>query len=83
MEIIFRHLSRRLLLCSHRIQEVKNALLGELLSEPTQPIVCVLHCLLLIVHEIASFAVLIALVAHVSLFLVSRFVEQYVLSFIS
>jgi len=48
IEIIFRHLSRRLLLRSFRIQEVKNSLLGELSGDPTQNIVCVcvLHCLL-------------------------------------
>ena len=77
IEIIFRHLSRRLLLCSYRIQELKNALLGELSGEPTQKIVCVCVCVCVtldIMHEIASVAVLTTLVVHVSLFLVSRFV---------
>ena len=57
----------------HGQQNIKNAMLGELSSEPTQKIVCVCFTLL-ITHEIASVAVLITLVVRVSLFLVSRFV---------
>jgi len=82
IEIIFRHLSRRLLLRSFRIQEVKKSLLGELSGDPTQNIVCVCFTLL-IMHEMTSVAVLITLVVLVSLFLVSRFVYQNILSFIS
>jgi len=55
----------------NRIQKVKNALLGELSSEPTQKIVCVT---LLIVNKIASVAVRITLVVHVSRILAPRFV---------